>query len=610
LILTAINMKTTCNPLTRLLALSQNQSGTDPSGGQPLQLVVEQAEGRGSRRGADHFSAKGIRGIISAALITVGVLAASPPMGADLSDGLVAHYPLDANALDRTANHLDGIVNGATPTSDRFGAADRACAFDGMDDEITIPGTENLNFSSGGFTLCAWIALTGPNADKCVVGKHACGTPNGYFLGVTANKPVFLVGSTDYSKERIYGPPLQADAAWHFVVGVYDGQIQYLYVDGQLVAAQALNYDYTTSTLLKIGNLSPGTTSCAGSYGMYFGGKVDDVRIYNRALSASEIAELLIERGDTTPPALDGRIAFARYDNDAADTRTLWWFDTVTRQSQRVPLPGTVPRAHNARWTPDGEWIVFSGGQDFNTQIYTVRPDGTGSRRITNGNGDLTDPAVSPVDMRVAYNQVYGDVFGINFDGTGLADLGYGIGMVNWSPDGAKLVGTDWALSGGYNSDLWVWNLTTGAKTKITSRPAGTAYVKPAWSPDGSKIAAAFVLQNGTVDIVLMNADGSGIVNLTADWASKTCRPGALMGSTSFSSQTTMAATSHMISGSCVRMVLAGRNSFQEAVPRWFRRRWLNHRVQPTRRRPRSTVPRTSSRRPIRASVWRWSLTL
>jgi WD40 repeat protein len=209
-----------------------------------------------------------------------------------------------------------------------------------------------------------------------------------------------------------------------------------------------------------------------------------------------------------------GLVAYVR-----SDDNTLWWFDTATQQSHQVPLPGTV-HAWSARWTPDGAWIVFHGGQGGNTQIYAVRPDGSGLRRITDGTGNYGDPAVCRVDSRIACWQVYGDVFSINFDGTGLTNLGYGIVMPDWSPDCNKLVGTDYIRGGGYNSDLWVWDLATGAKTnRITSRPAGTAYGRSAWSPDGSKIAAVFS-QNGQTDIVLMNPDGSGIVNLTADWAS------------------------------------------------------------------------------------------
>lgn len=132
---------------------------------------------------------------------------------------------------------------------------------------------------------------------------------------------------------------------------------------------------------------------------------------------------------------------------------------------------------------------------------------------------------VSPDGTSVVYHQAYGDLYSIALDGTwGPISLGWGIQWVSWSPDGKKFVGTDWAYGGGYNSDLWIWDLTTSpiGRTKITSRPNGSAFVGAKWAPDGSKIAAVW-FQEAVVrnyDIVLMNPDGSDLVNLTSDWTS------------------------------------------------------------------------------------------
>jgi|GEM_PF-2874459 len=228
------------------------------------------------------------------------------------------------------------------------------------------------------------------------------------------------------------------------------------------------------------------------------------------------------------PPALaapaaaqtlpSGRIAYVRYGD-----QTLWVFDTSTRSPTPVPLdPGMVQTVYTACWTPDGQWIVFAGDYAGQSQVYAVRPDGSDLRRISDGTGHLVDVAVSADGGRIACQQVYGNVFAFNFDGTGKTDLGYGIDMVSWSPSGDRLVGADWALGGGYTSDLYIWNLNTGAKSKITSRPEQTYYNLPRWAPNGAKIAAVFGrhTERGDTDIVIMNVDGSEIVNLTEDWTS------------------------------------------------------------------------------------------
>lgn len=215
--------------------------------------------------------------------------------------------------------------------------------------------------------------------------------------------------------------------------------------------------------------------------------------------------------------AADGRIAYVRY-----DTYKLMVFDTATQRSHQVPLPASVV-AFNAAWSPNGEWIVFDDGQD--SEVYAVRPDGSGHHRISDGTGVCADPAVSKDGMRVAYQEVYGNVFVINFDGSNKTNLGYGIDMVDWSTCGTKLAGCDWALGGGYHSDLWIWDLATGSKTRITHRPAGTAYQRPRWSPDGSKIVAGFVQNDNFYDVVVMNPDGSEIANVTSDWTSNEANP-------------------------------------------------------------------------------------
>ena len=60
------------------------------------------------------------------------------------TDGLVAHYPFNGNANDASTNSNDGTVNGATLTTDRFGNANSAYSFDGVDDDINC-GNSNIN---------------------------------------------------------------------------------------------------------------------------------------------------------------------------------------------------------------------------------------------------------------------------------------------------------------------------------------------------------------------------------------------------------------------------------------------------------------------------------
>jgi len=206
------------------------------------------------------------------------------------------------------------------------------------------------------------------------------------------------------------------------------------------------------------------------------------------------------------------------YDNG----RELRVLDTARGTNFPVPTPG-LGVAANARWSPDGQWIVFNGVViPHNAQIYKVRPDGSGLTRLTDGSGDLVHPAFSPDGSRIAFFQVYGRVSIIDADGSNRIDLPDASSVCtppSWSPDGQKLVGTDWGLT--YQSDLSIYNLLTGTITKIVQHQGNEAFNYPdwRWSPDGSKIACNRLNPDtGNWDICVMNADGSNRANLTGDW--------------------------------------------------------------------------------------------
>ena len=73
------------------------------------------------------------------------------------NDGLVAYYPFNGNADDLSGNGNNGIVHGAALTEDRFGNANSAYHFDGIDDYIMIPHSEDFKFGVYDFTISLWL---------------------------------------------------------------------------------------------------------------------------------------------------------------------------------------------------------------------------------------------------------------------------------------------------------------------------------------------------------------------------------------------------------------------------------------------------------------------
>jgi hypothetical protein len=211
---------------------------------------------------------------------------------ADLTTGLVAYYPFNGNANDESGNGYNGTVNGPTLTTDRFGNPNSAYSFDGINNYIGLANTSALNFTSGGFALAAWVNFSQNNSDNLIIAKHNCGIISGYFLGAgNFGGPSNVFNFYVSSDSRLRTTETYNDGKWHLVVGVYDGSTQYLYVDGVLKVSQAKTYVNTNTANITIGS----GTNCG-----YFAGSIDEVRIYNRALSEAEIQEIYFQYSTLT----------------------------------------------------------------------------------------------------------------------------------------------------------------------------------------------------------------------------------------------------------------------------------------------------------------------
>lgn len=197
--------------------------------------------------------------------------------------GLIAYYPFAGNAADANGNGLNGLVSGATLTGDRFGVPNSAYHFDGAS-YIDIPGTGDTHLQSG-FSLVAWTRFSVLNRDKAVICKHINYGANGFLLGIGDNNCFNQFDLYGCSDVRIYSTQLYDDGLWHFVVGTFDGSTKALYVDGALVASQPASCTTTSSANIRIG-----AASDVGYSG--YNGDIDDVGIYNRSLTAGEVASL------------------------------------------------------------------------------------------------------------------------------------------------------------------------------------------------------------------------------------------------------------------------------------------------------------------------------
>lgn len=175
-----------------------------------------------------------------------------------------------------------------------------------------------------------------------------------------------------------------------------------------------------------------------------------------------------------------------------------------------------VGSAGRPSWSPDGRRLVFVGAQITTDNLYTVRSDGSGLRRLA---GDIgSEPAWSPDGEQIALASSLGQLILIDLEGeteNTVTGEGTCIDWPTWSPDGSRIAYVD---SGpdcwGDSSHLRVVDVGGENDEALTHPPADTYDESPAWSPDGRKIA----FQRGDIamgDIYVLDLDSGEATQIT-----------------------------------------------------------------------------------------------
>lgn len=201
----------------------------------------------------------------------------------DCAVGLIAYYPFNGNANDESGNGLDGTVDGAELTTDRFGNQNSAYMFNGYDSSINVSPHSLLNIRSQ-ISLIAWIYPTSEKTQYIVrKGSGTGSVPYGLAMSATGDIIFEATPNGEFTQVRRQGYSLEK---WSLIAGTYDGTAMKLYVDGKLESTTTIKGELNEvgaplliGTRLKL----PADT---------FQGKLDGIRIYNKALTDKEIAAL------------------------------------------------------------------------------------------------------------------------------------------------------------------------------------------------------------------------------------------------------------------------------------------------------------------------------
>ena len=212
------------------------------------------------------------------------------------STGIVAVYEFDETTSDTLFdlhNNYDGISSGS-PTAQQSGhVTTYSWYFDASDDRVQLPS--NL-YTPGSTTYSCWFNHTAAISGftDYLVATQSTGNPNSRILrlnGSTTRYPNFVVTNNDGDVYSVISSTAYPTGEWHHLAGVLNTSTgySYLYVDGSVIDSVAVSGTFSSnSTATRIGAHPYASNQSLHLANGYF----DQIIIYNRALSASEISTL------------------------------------------------------------------------------------------------------------------------------------------------------------------------------------------------------------------------------------------------------------------------------------------------------------------------------
>jgi hypothetical protein len=215
----------------------------------------------------------------------------TPPDNSFITNGLVAYYPFNGNSNDEIGNNGNSVMNTAISTSNRFGESNKAYRFDKGNyvkvENIQLPQEKqprstslwiNPSIGFGKMAVCSW----GSNALGGLWTLHLWEDAKGqYYTGGFAGEGNNIPVNSNMYKSK---------TGWDFLVITYESAVAKLYVNGIEVGyVFPPSYVASNGSVLNIGTLDQNFLDQTATQ---FIGDLDDIRIYNRALSDLEVKSL------------------------------------------------------------------------------------------------------------------------------------------------------------------------------------------------------------------------------------------------------------------------------------------------------------------------------
>jgi len=350
--------------------------------------------------------------------------------GYDMSH-VVAMWKMDEDdgttIYDASEYDNDGNIDGAQWTEGMNGSALR---FDGSNDDVSIPNSDELVFGTSNFTIETWIyptAYTGNNGLNAILTKHAGSGDTGSWLfrvRIHNEVPKLNFGGMGWDT-NFHGNDEITLNEWHHAALVRQGDNFSFYHNGEFDGSYEKSDDLSSTTGILISDQH-------NVNGERFTGTIDEMVIHNKALTPDEfyglhfVPDLTLDSDDITildaSPTVGDTVTIEAVVHNIGNTSMEHW--QITDDSVDYNWPS---------YSDSGEKIVYmySGGGE-NSYIYSMNFDGSGKTKLTNKeNGEY---------------EVYPDT---STDGT--------------------LISYEESKSGGNNFDIYVMHLDGSSKTQVSN---------------------------------------------------------------------------------------------------------------------------------------------
>jgi hypothetical protein len=284
----------------------------------------------------------------------------------------VAYYPFSGNANDESGLNNHGTVNGADLTTNRFGDPNSAYYFNGTSDNIRVPVSSSLNFTDA-ITVSFWMMPTQLFTDRETYPISHGNYENRWKVSIIPDQKIRWTVKTSDGIKDLDSQTKTAVNTWYHVVGLYDGSNFEIYINSNLDNHTSFSGTIMTTNIdLMIGQVLPNNST------YNFKGIIDDVRIYDYALSVEEIEALYGETSAIHPEIKSIPKNFSLMQNypNPFNPMTMIKYDlpqAVTVKLQIFDLTGRLVQTLVNEHKPAGHYSAVWNAQNVSSGIYFIR---------------------------------------------------------------------------------------------------------------------------------------------------------------------------------------------------------------------------------------------